>query len=117
MLVLVHENKVLLEKRPQNGIWGGLWCLPQFNAFETKCRNWGVTPSKANQMAPFQHVFTHFKLQITPWWITMNKLPLAEPSGQLCWQSLNELAETGLPAPVQKILQGVNKSLVTNQSR
>jgi A/G-specific adenine glycosylase len=28
-LLLMHGNDILLEKRPGNGIWGGLWCPPQ----------------------------------------------------------------------------------------
>jgi A/G-specific adenine glycosylase len=29
-LLLMHGNDIMLEKRPGSGIWGGLWCLPQF---------------------------------------------------------------------------------------
>jgi A/G-specific adenine glycosylase len=29
-LLLMHGNDILLEKRPGSGIWGGLWCPPQF---------------------------------------------------------------------------------------
>ncbi|MFZ2540696.1 MAG: A/G-specific adenine glycosylase, partial [Gallionella sp.] len=28
-LLLIHDNDILLEKRPGSGIWGGLWCPPQ----------------------------------------------------------------------------------------
>ena len=114
MLVLLHGDKVLLEKRPQTGIWGGLWCLPQFNELaelERACLQWGVEPGASNRMAALEHTFTHFKLQITPWWLTAPHLPLAQPNDQQCWQPLGLLAETGLPTPVQKILQGINQSL------
>jgi len=117
MLILLHNDNVLLEKRPQTGIWGGLWCLPQFNEFdalENACVNWGVKPSAQNKMATLQHTFTHFKLQITPWWLTVKRLPLAEPNNEHCWQPLNLLADTGLPAPVQKILHGVRQSVLSN---
>src|SRR5690606_10013081 len=29
MLMLHHARRVLLEKRPAPGIWGGLWCFPE----------------------------------------------------------------------------------------
>lgn len=117
MLVLLHDDKVLLEKRPQTGIWGGLWCLPQFNEFdelESACLQWGIKPSAPDKMATLEHTFTHFKLQITPWWLTTHHLPLAQPNDQQRWQPLDMLAETGLPTPVQKILQGINHSLLEN---
>ena len=32
MLVAMREDgSVLLERRPESGIWGGLWCLPEFD--------------------------------------------------------------------------------------
>lgn len=118
MLILLHNESVLLEKRPQTGIWGGLWCLPQFsdfNALESACINWGVKPLAAHKMAALQHTFTHFKLEITPWWLTVNHLPLAQPNDHQRWQPLNMLADTGLPAPVQKILQGVSQKQPTKK--
>ena len=30
-LLLMHGNDILLEKRAPQGIWGGLWCLPQLD--------------------------------------------------------------------------------------
>lgn len=29
LLLVFHQNKILLEKRPAKGIWGGLWSLPE----------------------------------------------------------------------------------------
>jgi len=31
-LLLMHGNDILLEKRPPQGVWGGLLCLPQFDS-------------------------------------------------------------------------------------
>ena len=25
------DGSVLLERRPESGVWGGLWCLPEFD--------------------------------------------------------------------------------------
>lgn len=119
MMILLHDDKVMLEKRPQNGIWGGLWCLPQFDdfdAFENACMKLRVKPSTTNKMAAIQHTFTHFKLQITPWWLEIDSLALEEPNNPIRWQPLGKLAETGLPAPVQKILQGINQSRCTHRA-
>ena len=34
MLLLLNGNEVMLEKRPPNGIWGGLWSLPEISMQE-----------------------------------------------------------------------------------
>ncbi|MEO8332970.1 MAG: NUDIX domain-containing protein, partial [Gallionella sp.] len=41
LLMLMHGNDILLEKRPGSGIWGGLWSLPQFDD-EEAAKNWFV---------------------------------------------------------------------------
>ena len=38
-LLLMHGNDILLEKRPGSGIWGGLWCPPQFDD-EAAAKDW-----------------------------------------------------------------------------
>ncbi|MFZ2303101.1 MAG: A/G-specific adenine glycosylase [Gallionella sp.] len=38
-LLLLHGNDILLEKRAPSGIWGGLWCPPQFDD-EAAARAW-----------------------------------------------------------------------------
>ena len=38
-LLLQHEDEVLLAQRPPSGLWGGLYCFPQF-ADEESLRQW-----------------------------------------------------------------------------
>jgi A/G-specific adenine glycosylase len=51
MLVARHASAVLLVQRPASGIWGGLWCLPEFDdrdapnispAASCRARGWRV---------------------------------------------------------------------------
>ena len=119
MLVLRRGCEVLLEKRPSSGIWGGLWCLPQFdNEAKARCRSdaAGGDWRRRHALEPIAHGFTHYKLTIHP--IAL-KVPAAksgaardagsqpEDQGRL-WLDLEEVAHAALPAPVKKLLLGLD---------
>ncbi|MDP1636188.1 MAG: A/G-specific adenine glycosylase, partial [Gallionellaceae bacterium] len=83
-LLLMHGNDILLEKRPGSGIWGGLWCPPQFDD-EVAAREWfvrnGLEARGGERLEEFTHTFTHFRLHITPLKIELARKPFhaAEP--------------------------------------
>lgn len=111
MLVLVSEGKVLLEQRADSGIWGGLLCLPQFDdeaALQHWCTHQGIALPASGRMAGLQHVFTHFKLDITPWRLDVGPRSLAEPSAAQQWLPLSGPQTLAVPAPVKKILDGLS---------
>jgi A/G-specific adenine glycosylase len=106
MLVLIHAGEVLLEKRPNSGIWGGLWSLPEFSEQDeplAAANRLGYAAESAGELPAFKHTFTHFRLSILPWRLTVRRLhTLAEP-GRL-WLPLDELDGAALPTPVRRIL-------------
>ncbi|TAK91522.1 MAG: A/G-specific adenine glycosylase [Burkholderiaceae bacterium] len=127
MLVLCHGPDVLLEKRPASGIWGGLWSLPQLdlNADEfpsgiahtplqlriierlERCGLRAEDVARITERNAFTHTFTHFKLHALPVQIVLQNRPAAlERSGRL-WLALSALDDTGLPAPVRRLLATV----------
>ena len=95
LLAVSAAGHVLLERRPPQGIWGGLWCPPQF-ATGAEARGFipqalalaaTATPRsslqspasiarerdavrrmqlEATPLAPLQHAFTHFDLTLHP---------------------------------------------------
>src|SRR5690348_3553793 len=81
-LILMTQDKLLLEKRPERGVWPGLWSLPEMQVGENPVdycmRRFGmetepspamfppVSPSKQPFLSPFTHTFTHFRLRIHP---------------------------------------------------
>jgi A/G-specific adenine glycosylase len=100
MLVTLSRGEVLLVKRPSPGIWGGLWSLPEIAESEV--------PRAAKPLAPFEHAFTHFTLEVTPWLIEGTRAaPLAAEDATL-WLPLSELAGAALPAPVRTLLRSVS---------
>jgi A/G-specific adenine glycosylase len=109
-LLLMHGNDVLLEKRPGSGIWGGLWCPPQFDD-EEATENWFVRnamdASHGVRMEIFTHTFTHFKLCITPLKIQLSRKPLrAEQPGSV-WLDVDEALQAAIPTPVRKMLEKI----------
>ncbi|WP_136249006.1 A/G-specific adenine glycosylase [Halomonas borealis] len=69
LLLQDGDGRVLLERRPSSGLWGGLWSLPQFDS-SLELRAWlDQHAPGASLEAPwkaFTHVFSHFRLEITP---------------------------------------------------
>lgn len=116
MLVLEHDEKVLMYRRADKGIWGGLLTLPEF-ADRRACTDW-LQQSLGNDVQPlplaaFEHVFTHFRLHIEPMLAHINAAPTLLPPGgdadhleRWQWIDINSLAETALPAPLRTLLSG-----------
>lgn len=106
-LLLMHGNDILLEKRPGSGIWGGLWCPPQFDD-EVAARDWfvqnGMDASHGKRMATFTHTFTHFKLHITPLKIQLARKPLGAAEPGSVWLEVEEALRAAIPTPVRMML-------------
>ena len=111
-LVLRQANgAVLIEKRPQRGIWAGLYCVPCFTelselyAFAQKL---GIYPTELEERASFTHRLTHRLLEITPFEATApDHTPLAHQQ----WLYLEQPSEYGLPKPLHTYLQASQPTL------
>jgi A/G-specific adenine glycosylase len=106
-LLLMHGNDILLEKRPGSGIWGGLWCPPQFED-EAAARDWflrnGMDASDGERLETFTHTFTHFKLHITPLKIQLARKPLRAAQPGSVWLDVDEALGAAIPTPVRMML-------------
>lgn len=108
MLVLQHAGEVLLEKRPDTGIWGGLWCFPEVarsEDIEKICaQRFGARVTVLKPLPVLEHGFTHFRLSITPQQLHVTALvPRAAEPGHI-WLPLAEARTAAIPAPVKRIL-------------
>jgi A/G-specific adenine glycosylase len=109
--VLVLDGKVLLERRPPVGLWGGLLALleipPDANIATWGERRFGVDCSPPELLPSLTHGFTHFILDLEPWRIALSAPPrlLAEPTHE--WLALAQIDTAALPTPVRKILAGL----------
>lgn len=111
MMIIIHQNEVLLEKRPQTGIWGGLWSLPEIEmheiASEVAQSSLGLEVEAAEPFAIVNHAFTHFKLAITPQPLLLVKQTLQAQSPHTIWLPISEAISAAIPTPVRKILQSL----------
>ena len=110
MLAAVREDgDVLLERRPETGVWGGLWCLPEFAtaAQATDYAHQALNGASARPMplAPVEHAFTHFHLVITPLLAHCSGTADKGLSGQTVWYRACAPAKVGLPAPIRLLLE------------
>ena len=118
-LLLLHGNDILLEKRPGSGIWGGLWCPPQFDDEDTAkvwfLRN-GMNASHGERLATFTHTFTHFKLHITPLKIQLARKPLRAVQPGSVWLDVEEALRAAIPTPVRSLLKNLRASRISFDS-
>lgn len=113
MLILMHGNEVLLEKRPPTGIWGGLWSFPETEATDdfaaTSLEKFGMAVQIGQPLPILSHTFTHFKLHILPQPLQALKPPSqAKESGQV-WLSIEDAIGAAIPTPVRKILHALTQ--------
>src|SRR5690625_2852007 len=116
MLIWVGEQQqLLLQQRPDKGIWGGLLALPEFSS-QAALRDF-YRPQLATLEGPrpalrplpsLLHRFTHFALDIRPWLLHTPRLcpaALTLPSAEnFVWVPTDSLSEQALPAPIQRLL-------------
>ena len=98
------DGAVWLERRPEQGIWGGLQCLPMFESLDGLMACVPLRArSQAQELPGFLHVLTHRDLHLhpvrLPWDLRSSR---GLPAGR--WWPQNELASLGLPTPVRKLL-------------
>ena len=111
LLILKNEQQqVLMQKRPPTGIWGGLWCFPQFET-DQQMQEWldvhHINAPTMRKMTEFSHVFSHFRLHIQPLILQLES-PLKTgvmEDDKIFWYNPSTEFEGGLAAPVTKLLQ------------
>ena len=111
MLILRDTHgRMLLERRGPQGVWPGLWSLPEATGMDAAWRSarQHARIDDAQALAPFTHVFSHYKLRIEPL-LFDNAAPThgIADNPHLRWCDAGELATLGLPAPVRKLLQNL----------
>ncbi|MGY6274258.1 A/G-specific adenine glycosylase [Methylomonas sp. MgM2] len=111
-LLLRDDNeRILLEKRPPTGIWGGLWSLPEFEEIGelqdwTQRRNLVLT--ETIPLLPKRHTFSHYHLDYTPLTArTQNPTNAVMEAGGDVWYKIDQIHSLGLPTPIKRLLQDI----------
>ncbi|MEA3291150.1 MAG: A/G-specific adenine glycosylase [Pseudomonadota bacterium] len=114
LIIRNGAGKVLLERRPPTGIWGGLWSLPECAsagaARDSELAEWcleqlGIAVDIEERMPELRHGFTHFELLINPVVVKASGYggKIMEQD-QRVWYNLQQKPPGGLAAPVAKLL-------------
>jgi A/G-specific adenine glycosylase len=125
-LLLRRAGQLYLERRPDSGIWGGLWCLPhspiadatldrlQMQQFVVSLLGAhgavdGVAAAAASiqPLAHFVHGFTHFTLQAEVWSLDLQQHDEAPLAGQLV--APEQRALLALPRPITKLFAQLDR--------
>jgi A/G-specific adenine glycosylase len=102
-------NRVLLERRPPSGIWGGLWGLPEFSTRQHAaqwCREHLVHGSVLQPEEPLKHAFSHFDFDIKPLSVRCaGKAAALRDDDRYRWYDVESPAAVGVPKPIATLLQ------------
>ncbi len=102
-LAIDQQQRILLEKRPGAGIWGGLWSLPEsLDHDAAAARRWPI----------LRHTFTHFQLDIDPVYLHVprHETGVSEAAGR-DWYTIDAALALGIPAPVRKLIQRLQSEI------
>jgi A/G-specific adenine glycosylase len=110
LVALDIEGRVLLERRPSKGIWGGLWSLPEGKNAIAVCASLGLPPISSEQRPSITHRLTHRLLNIHP---VVHRAVVStgrlEYQREIGWYKQTQLAKLGLPKPVADLLNSLNQ--------
>ncbi len=101
-------KQVFLEKREPTGIWGGLWCFPEFEN-QKKSLQWLDTNypdyTMVEKVKPQQHIFSHFRLNFCVLIVTATPLNKIEGSTKKSFFSIADSLQLGLATPIKNLLK------------
>jgi A/G-specific adenine glycosylase len=106
VLLLTDGRRVLLERLPPSGIWGGLLSLPVVvgESADDFARRQGCRILGRSTLAPIRHVFTHFRLTISVLRCDVEVVGLMAGEARWEWLPLEDVAAAALPTPIRKLL-------------
>jgi len=112
-MVILEDKKgrILLERRPPSGIWGGLWSLPELDPaygadeLQEACeRSLGLACEEPELIGGFRHTFSHYHLHIQPARLNVTEQNNVRDDAQQKWLHRHEALTLGLPAPIRTLL-------------
>ncbi len=112
MICVRPDGAVLLERRPDAGLWGGLWGLPETSSIEGVA-GWfatafGAAPASQLVRPVLKHGFSHFDLDMTPVELHVHRAPAQVMEGsRWLWYKTDAPAQVGLAAPIARLLSSL----------
>ncbi len=102
VLHIVDANgRSLLCRRPNEGIWGGLYAPPIANSLSRIGKDFGIPKVlDAEEQSQLEHAFSHFKVLLTLYRLEGS---VSCPPENVTWVKLDDF-QGGLPAPIKQLL-------------
>jgi A/G-specific adenine glycosylase len=108
LVAQTDDHRVLLEQRPAQGIWGGLWSFPEFatqQALQDYLQQQSpLVAANMETLSAIQHTFTHFDLHAIPIRARYTTSESVQELQTSFWYDLKNPPALGLPAPVKALL-------------
>lgn len=112
LLLVDAEGAVLLERRPDPGVWGGLWSPPEMPMeadVAARGHQWGAERDSFQTLPAVRHSFTHFHLDITPHVMRVGRrADIVSESDRYVWFTPNDDRRLGLSALAVRLLAGIH---------
>ena len=120
VIAATPDGDVFLERRPERGIWGGLWCFPEVTSTEDAlryCEEALGRSATSQPLTPLRHTFSHYHLEIRPVLLELEGTPtvVAEGSELRSWPP-STAPEIGLAAPVKTLWRQLG-AIMADQNR
>lgn len=114
IMIQDRRRRVLLQRRPPAGIWGGLWGFPECGRrqdVDAWCRRTlGLEVSVGTAWPVVRHSFSHFHLEITPIPARLRGSGArAMENSESVWYNPGSPDARGLAAPVKRLLLQLRK--------
>ena len=113
MILAKTNGQIYLERRPEAGIWGGLWSLPELG--ERSILDWcnevlGSTATETVSWDVLRHSFSHYDLDIQPIVVRVESDAgkVADADARI-WHRLDDAPPGGMAAPVKKLIDQLKK--------
>ena len=111
LLWLRHRDDVLLVRRPERGVWAGLWSLPEMSDLAAARAHASQWSGQGVALPPIDHALTHFDWRLQPlrWDLPPRtgvaaRERIAASLGAARWLPLHAALAMSLPSPVRKLL-------------
>ena len=113
LIVRDGEGRVLLEKRPPAGIWGGLWCLPQGDSLAAIESRRGIAASLHRPLPAVEHRLSHLALTLKPALASLKEAKQIKCGNDQDWFDSQRQPSLGLPKPIRELLNRLNNGEFT----
>lgn len=108
-LLVNQDDDILLQQRPNSGIWGGLWSLPELSDIQGLApllEHYQLSSAQQQSLEPVRHTFSHFHLDIEPWLIRVQSgSQLAVAEHNWLWYNPISPPRLGLAAPIKALIE------------